>query len=201
MAKKKSHKSFKSLSTRSDSHSAKPPSKTQKNKPIEESTVGRDTNEMEGIEGPPAKRRALGTGKLNARSFEYRDLQDRTRRKAECPSNPGKKGQSMCIRGKVQDRDVAPNCGGFRHRFQVRIRDLSPVEDDPESKDDDPHSSQNDNHLVTVKTKATWMSQEEANAAVFCLGPLDAMPGAFIDISPEELERLSDEEAKQESED
>ncbi|KAF5577689.1 hypothetical protein FPANT_10292 [Fusarium pseudoanthophilum] len=175
MAKKKSHKNFKSLSTRSDSHWAKPPSKIQKANTVEESTVAQDTNEMEGIEGPPAKRRALGTGKLNARSFEYRDLQVRARQKAECPSNPGKKGQSMCIRGRGQDRDVTPHCGGFRHSFQVRIRDLSPVEDEPELKDDDPHSSQNDDPTATGKTKATWMSQEEANAAVFCLGPLDAI--------------------------
>ncbi|KAF5553412.1 hypothetical protein FNAPI_6776 [Fusarium napiforme] len=178
MAKKKSHKNFKSLSakrTRSDSHWAKPPSKTQKINNVEEATVAQDTNEMEGIEGPPTKRRALGTGQLNARSFEYRDLQVRTQRKTECPSNPGKKGQSMCIRGRAQDRDVTPHCGGPRHRFQVRIRDLSPVEDEPESKDDDPHSSQNDNPTSTGKTKATWMSQEEANAAVFCLGPLDAI--------------------------
>nr|RBQ92115.1 hypothetical protein FVER53263_07625 [Fusarium verticillioides] len=175
MAKKKSHKAFRSLATRSNSHWAKPPSETQKNNPVEESTVAQDTNEMEGIEGPPTKRRALGTGKLNARSFKYRDLQDRTRRKVKCPSNPGKKSQSLCIRGRVQDRNGGPHCGGSRHGFQVRIRDLSPVEDEPELKGDDPHSSQRDDPAVTGKTKATWMSQEEANAAAFCLGPLDAI--------------------------
>ncbi|KAF5631481.1 uncharacterized protein FTJAE_7884 [Fusarium tjaetaba] len=175
MAKKKSHKSFKSFATRGDSHWPTHPSETQKNKPIEASTVTQDTNEMGGIEGPAAKRRALGTGKLNARSFEYRDLQVRTRRKAECPSNPKKKGQSMCIRGRGQDRDATPHCGSFRHSFQVRIRDLSPVEDEPELKDDDPHASQNDNPTATGKTKATWMSQEEANTAFLCLGPLDAI--------------------------
>ncbi|KAF5977919.1 hypothetical protein FCOIX_6251 [Fusarium coicis] len=109
-------------------------------------------------------------------SFEYRDLQVRTRRKAEYPSNPGKKSQSTCIRVRAQERDVTPHCGGFRHRFQVRIRDLSPIEDEPESKDD--HvlpSGQTENPSVAGKTKATWMSQEEANAAVFCLGPLDAI--------------------------
>ncbi|KAF5578518.1 hypothetical protein FPCIR_11559 [Fusarium pseudocircinatum] len=177
MAKKKSHKAFKPLSKGTNSQWAKPPSETQKDNPVKESTVAQGTNAMEGIEGPAAKRRALGTGKLNAKSFEYRDLQDRTRRKAECSSNPGKKGRSMCIRSRGQDRDVTPHYGSFRHGFQVRIRQLSPLEDGPESKDNYlPHSGQSDNHSVTGKTKVTWMSQEEANAAVFCLGPLDGIP-------------------------
>ncbi|KAG5791598.1 hypothetical protein H9Q69_009357 [Fusarium xylarioides] len=173
MAKKKSHKVFKSIATRSDSHWATPPSETRKNNPVEESTVAQDTNEMEGIEEPAAKRRALGTGKLNARSFEHRDLQDRTRRKADCPSNPGKKGQSICIRGRRQDRDVTPHCGGSRHGFQVRIRDLSPLQDDVELKDD--HVLPHDNPAASGTTRTAWMSQEEANAAVFCLGPLDGI--------------------------
>ncbi|KAF5566065.1 hypothetical protein FPHYL_3978 [Fusarium phyllophilum] len=177
MAKKKSHKDFKSLPTRSDSHWARPASEAQKSKPTEESTVAQDTNEMEGIEGPATKRRALSTGKLNARSFEYRDLQDRTRRKGECPSNPEKKSQSLCIRGRRQDRNGGAHCGGSRHRFQVRIRDLSPLQDDVELKDD--HvlpSGQTDNTAASGTTRTAWMSQEEANAAVFCLGPLDEIP-------------------------
>jgi hypothetical protein len=85
-------------------------------------------------------------------------------------------GDGPCIRGRGQNRDVAPHCGGPHHSFQVRTRHLSPVEDELEAKDD--HvllSDHGENPSVTGKTKATWMSQEEANAAVFCLGPLDAI--------------------------
>ncbi|KAF5708024.1 hypothetical protein FMUND_10797 [Fusarium mundagurra] len=137
MAKIKSHKDFKPFSAGSDSHWPTPDSEAQKNGPVEESTVAQDTNEMEGIEGPAAKRRALSTGKLNSRFFEYRDLQDRTRRKTECPSNPSNSVESTCSLSRGRSRDGRPHRGGFHHNFQVRIRNLSPIEDEPELKDDD----------------------------------------------------------------
>ncbi|KAF5580054.1 uncharacterized protein FSUBG_13493 [Fusarium subglutinans] len=179
MAKKKSCKDFKCLSTKSDSHWQTPPSEAQKSNPIEESRVAQDTDEMNSFEEPAAKRRALGSGKLNARSFEYRDLQIRRRRPtesqrpAESHSDSFTKVQSTCSRGRGQDRDRAPHCGGSHHGFQVRVRDLSPVEDDVEMEDDDLPS---DNPAASRTAQTNWMSQEEANAAVSCLGPLDTIP-------------------------
>ncbi|KAG5802237.1 hypothetical protein H9Q74_013101 [Fusarium xylarioides] len=173
----KLYKDFNSPSTRSDSHWTRPASEAQKNNPVEQSTVAQDMKEMEGVEEPAAKRRALGSGKLNARSFEYRDLQERRRKKTEIPSNSSSKGQSTCISGLGQDRAVAPHCGGSYHRFQVRIQNLSPLEDDVELKEDHVLApGQNNNPSVTGKTSATWISPEEANATVFYLGPLNKIP-------------------------
>ncbi|KAF5247254.1 hypothetical protein FANTH_6511 [Fusarium anthophilum] len=178
MARKSSCKDFKCSSTKSDSHWQTPPSETQKSNPIEKSRVAQDTDEMNSFEEPAAKRRALGSGKLNSRSFAYRDLQIRKRRPTETQrpterrSDSCTKVQSTCSRGRGQDRDRTPHCGGSHHGFQVRIQNLSPLEDDVDMKDDDLPS--NNPASRTAETK--WMSQEEADAAVSCLGPLDTIP-------------------------
>ncbi|KAF5547755.1 hypothetical protein FMEXI_5081 [Fusarium mexicanum] len=178
MAKMKLCKDFKCLSTKSDSHWQTPPSEAQKSNPIEKSRVPRDMDEGNNFEEPAAKRRALGSGKLNARSFEYRDLQIRRRlptesqRPTESHLDSFTKVQSTCSRRRGQDRGRAPHCGGSHHGFQVRIRNLSPLEDDVEMEDHDLPS----NNPASRTAQTNWMRQEEANAAVSCLGPLDTTP-------------------------
>ncbi|KAF5639218.1 hypothetical protein F52700_4070 [Fusarium sp. NRRL 52700] len=160
----------KPFSTKSDSHWKTLTPEAKKYNPVEELAVAQSMDEMKNVEEPAAKRRALSSGILNARSFEYRDLQDRRRRPTESHSDSVKKGQTACSRGRRQDRDGATQSGGSRHHFQVRIRNLSPLEDDVEMKDDDMSSK----NPTSRTTGTTWMSQEEADAAVYCLGPLDA---------------------------